>query len=209
MVVNPTAVTVAADAETDNTPTVTMDSRLTVEDLSFALYGFIDSAIISSGKLVTRFTKNTSETTTRSGYVHIRYTDPDTGTDAIVKVGYTQQKKKAVDVGLLIAALYIRQNGWMIQADFRVMFRNNETSPYDFAGLSYTVVGLDENDNEVFTHSLGLPTNTVAPGSEIEQYSDSWSGDIGASTHYLMTVRNGATLSDSQTMAGDDSWIIN
>ena len=209
VVVNPTAVNVLADAVYDNTPTVTLGSGISVSDLTITHSGFIDSANISNGHLVTLFSQNTSESQNRAGYVYIRYTDPVSGSEELVQVGYTQMRKKNTAVGLSPAALYIRQSGATVLADFQIMFRNGGTSDYQFKGLGYTVVGLDANDNEVFTHSLGLPIKTVAPGSEIGQYSDSWTGSLGASTHYIMTVRNGATLSESQTMDGDDSWIIN
>ena len=202
--VNPGSVSLAADATSDRTPVVTFRNGLTASDLTITKSGIITGANILSGRLATVFPANDTMSA-KSGSVQIRYTDPLSGSESLVVVTYTQMRKSSVDVRILPIALNISESGGTVTAKMLVNYRNNESGDFTFRGLGYVITGYDANDTEVFTHSGNLAEKTVAGMAlESERYTETWTGSLGASTHYTLTVHNGTQQSGTITSDGND-----
>ena len=187
LTVSPGDVTVHAIDTSDNTPTVTTSNiqsgSLGVQSVS----GFITSASIVSGKVVTSFSANTG-TSSRSGSVTLSALDLNLNQVTAV-VTYTQAGTGTGTRSLSISKLNVQQTGGKVTAKFAVAYMNQSTNSTTFGSQSFTLVGYDSSDGTVFTKTGNLSDKTVAAmATETEIYTEQWTGTIGMSTHYLLTL---------------------
>lgn len=202
--VNPGSVGLAADATSDASCALTFRNGLSASDLTITPSGIITSANVLNGKLAVQFTANTGSTA-RSGAVQIRYDDPVTGSETLVRVTYTQMRKSDVEVYILPVALNISESGGTVTAKMLVNYRNNESGDFTFRGLGYVITGYTSGGQQVFTQSGTLDEKTVASLTfESERYIKTWSGSLGASAYYTLTVHNGTQQSGTITSDGND-----
>lgn len=203
--VSPGYVSVEADSVSDTTPILTLADWIDESDLEVVTSGFIEHAGVSKAlHILARFTANTG-TSARNGSVVVSYTDPDTLETVSVVVYYTQKRGQSREVGLSVAALNIEQVGNNISAMFQVIFRNQQSEEFTFKGLSYTITGYNEDQEETFTKSGVLDEKTVASlSSEIDMFGVVWAGSLGDTKNYKVTVRNGTQMSDTHYSDGND-----
>lgn len=202
--VNPASVTVNFDATSDQTPTVSaptaQSGSLTVKSVS----GFIESAVIRDGRLVTAFSENASQTAREGSVVLLAIVDGE-GQEATVS--YLQAGRTGTTNSFAISKLSVLQMGGNVQAKFVVNFLNSNPTDYTFYGLYATLVGYDANDGQVFTKVWSLGNKTVgAITIETETYTQSWKGTIGMADHYTLTVTD---QQQTSTYSGNGDDIIN
>ena len=209
IVVSTGSVTVNADSQGDSTPILSLASGVDRSALVVTHTGFISTANVNTQlHVVTSYPKNTG-TTPLTGKVVITYTDPTTGVISRVEITYTQAKPASTHVGISAGGMKISQSSGTVTAIIQIILRNRETAAYTFKGLGYTLVGLDANEGTVFTKTGTWPEREVAAmGTEVATYTETWSGSLGAATHYQLTVRNGTAISDTITTDGNDDIVI-
>ena len=186
--VNPASVTVHAVDTGDNTPTVTAtdieSGSLGVQSVS----GFITSASISGGKLVTVFPANTNSSS-RDGSVTLTAIPSGGGTSVTSVVTYTQMGTGTGTKNLAIMALNVAQVGGKVNLRFSVNYLNQSINETTFTSQSWSLKGYDDNETEVFTKTGSLSNKTCAGmTTETEIYTEQWNGTTGMSTSYVLTL---------------------
>ena len=198
--VSPASVTVQHDATSDNTPEVdaTGVTGLSVQSVS----GFITSASIQNGRVVTVFGANTGGSS-RSGSVTLQGFDANDAAVTAV-VGYTQAGKPETGDNIAVTGLKVEQVGGKVRATVRAAFHNGGLNQKVFGSVGFTLTGKDSSDNVVFTRSESLSDKTVAAMStETEIYEETWTGTVGMSVEYDLTFTAGG-LTATYTGDGDD-----
>lgn len=201
IVVSPASVTVQHDATGDNSPVVSATgvTGLSVQSVS----GFITSATVSNGRLVTVFTANDSGSS-RVGSVVLQGFDQNDN-PITARVGYTQGGVPASGNNIAVTALNVAQTGGNVTSMFKVNFHNGLVNQTVFGSVGYTLVGKDSGGNTVFTREGSLSDKTVASmATETEIYTVTWKGTLGMSVEYDLTVSANTTLHDTYTGDGDD-----
>lgn len=199
--VDPASVTVHFDSTSDQTPTVSAPTAqagsLTVKSVS----GFIDTAVIRDGKLVTTFTQNAAQTAREGTVILLAIVG---GESQEATVNYLQSGRTGTTNNFAITKLSVLQMGGNVQAKFVVNFLNSNPSDYTFYGLYATLVGYDANNVQTFTKGWALDNKTVgAITIETETYTQSWKGTLGMTDHYTLTVTDQQQTA-TYTGNGDD-----
>ena len=199
--VSPASVTVHAPDTSDNTPVVSATgvTGLSVQSVS----GFITSAQIQGGRLVTAFAANTGSAA-RSGQVVLQgfdaNDDPITAT-----VGYVQAGVPATGDNIAVSALKVEQVGGKIRATIRAGFHNGSVNSKIFGSVSLTLTGKDSGGNTVFSRPASLPVQTVAGlATETEIYTVEWRETLGMSVSYELALAAGG-LTTTYTGDGNDT----
>lgn len=199
--VNPASVIVDAADTTDNTPVVT-SGNLDVNTFTTSVNGFIQSASISQGRVITTFAQNTGAE--RYGQVTLY-----NGSTRVGIISYTQRAAASAAYGINIEAINVRQTTDelgrpAINARFLVAYSNPNAYDDVLSSIQATLVGYSASDAQVLTKTWQLPSKTVAALSpETELYDETWQATLPTVDHYTLTVTC-STVTDSYTSDGND-----
>lgn len=202
--VTPSSVTVDHLATSDNSPVISttniLDGTLVVKSVT----GFISSAEIQSGKLVTSFAANTGSGE-RTGTVLLRGHDLNGGIVEFT-VSYRQTAEPAPEQTMGITALAATPSGGKLRFDFRVVYGNQSPSESIILAPAYTLSIIGSDGTAKRTVSGTLPDKTIAGlATEVEIYSVSITASQAPGDTYRVTL-NAGTLTD--TYAGDGTDVI-
>lgn len=186
--VNPASVRVNATQISDQTPVVTTNDIQSGSLIVKSVSGFITSASIQNGRIVTSFTEN-SDTSERMGSVTLQALDSE-GTAVTAVVEYVQGAGGGSgSTSFWPVALNVQQSGGNVVTKFKVAYQNDTAYTTTFAAMFWTLVAYDSNNGTLFVKSGTLSSRDVAAlTTEIPLFTESWKGTLGEATHYALTV---------------------
>lgn len=201
---SPASVTVQATDTTDNSPVVTTSNIQSGSLQVYAATGFITSAAIQNGRLVTVFPAN-SNPESRDGSVTLRALDLN-GDPVTAVVSYTQAGRGTGTRSISISKLNVQQTGGKISAKILVSYTNQLSDDTTFGSQNYTLKGYDSS-NGVTVNRTGNLEDKVCAGvsTEMELYDEKWTGTLGMTVRYELTLYSAGLTA---TYQGDGNDVI-
>lgn len=187
MAVNPNDVGVYAEDTSDNTPVVS--GAYQTSSLTVTTSGFITTAAVVNGRVVTTFNANTG-TTAREGTVTLNALDLN-GNPISAVINYTQLGRQETVVSFRPAALNVTGTSNPFAAQMAVEYFNTTSQAVTFSGLWYTILGYDSQNVQRCNKSGQLPSKTVYASTEVAIYDLSLEL-LGPVEKYVITVSNGS-----------------
>ena len=187
MAVNPNDVGVYAEDTSDNTPVVS--GAYQTSSLTATASGFIKTAAVVNGRVVTTFDANTG-TTAREGTVTLNALDLN-GNPISAVINYTQLGRQETVVSFRPVALNVTGTSNPFAAQMAVEYFNTTSQAVTFSGLWYTILGYDSQNIQRCNKSGQLPSKTVYASTEVAIY-DLTLELLGPVERYVITVSNGS-----------------
>lgn len=187
IIVNPNDVGVYAEDTSDNTPIVSGSYQ--TSSLTVTTSGFITTAAVVNGRVVTTFNANTG-TTAREGTVTLNALDLN-GNPISAVINYTQLGRQETVVSFRPAALNVTGTSNPFAAQMAVEYFNTTSQAVTFSGLWYTILGYDSQNVQRCNKSGQLPSKTVYASTEVAIY-DLTLELLGPVERYVITVSNGS-----------------
>lgn len=185
--VNPNDVGVYAEDTSDNTPVVS--GAYQTSSLTATASGFIKTAAVVNGRVVTTFDANTG-TTAREGTVTLNALDLN-GNPISAVINYTQLGRQETVVSFRPVALNVTGTSNPFAAQMAVEYFNTTSQAVTFSGLWYTILGYDSQNVQRCNKSGQLPSKTVYASTEVAIY-DLTLELLGPVEKYVITVSNGS-----------------